>query len=93
MSALLLDRNNSLWIGTVDDGLYRVNGNRVDHFVKEDGLTGNSVGCLYEDTEGNLWVVTAKGLDVFRDTGVATLSAGEGLSTDHVESVLAGTRR
>ncbi len=86
---LFIDRHNSLWIGTGDDGLYRIRGNQVDHFVKEDGLTGNSVECLYEDAEGNLWVVTAKGLDVFRDIRVATISTPEGLSSDHVESALA----
>jgi ligand-binding sensor domain-containing protein len=87
--ALLIDRHNSLWIGTGDDGLYRIRGNEVDHFVKEDGLTGNSVECLFEDAEEDLWVVTAKGLDVFRDTKVATISTREGLASDHVESALA----
>jgi signal transduction histidine kinase len=61
----------------------------VDHFVKEDGLTGNSVERLYEDAEENLWVVTASGLDVFRDLKVATFSTAQGLSSDHVQSVLA----
>ena len=89
VTTLFVDRHNSLWIGTGDDGLYRIRGNDVDHFVREDGLTGNSVECLYEDAEENLWVVTAKGLDVFRDIKVATVSTREGLSSDHVQSVLA----
>ncbi len=87
--ALFIDRHNSLWIGTGDDGLYRIRGNEVDHFVKEDGLTGNSVERLYQDKEENLWVVTASGLDVFRDSKVATFSTAQGLSSDHVQSVLA----
>ncbi len=89
MSALLVDRHNSLWIGTGDAGLYRIRDNEVDHFVREDGLTGNSVECLYEDAEENLWVVTARGMDVFRDTKVAAFSTREGLSSDRVHSVLA----
>ena len=89
VEALFVDRHNSLWIGTGDDGLYRIRGNEVDHFVKEDGLTGNSVERLYEDAEENLWVVTASGLDVFRDIQVATFSTAQGLSSDHVQSVLA----
>ncbi len=89
VEALLIDRHNSLWIGTGNDGLYRIRGNEVDHFIKEDGLTGNSVERLYEDAEENLWVVTASGLDVFRDIKVATFSTAQGLSSDHVQSVLA----
>ena len=87
--ALLVDRHNSLWMGTSDDGLYRIRGKEVDHFSKEDGLTGNSVEGIFEDAEDNLWVVTGKGLDVFRDTRVTTFSTREGLSSDHVQSVLA----
>jgi signal transduction histidine kinase/ligand-binding sensor domain-containing protein len=86
---MFIDHHNSLWIGTGDDGLYRIQGNEVDHFAREDGLSGNSVECLYGDAEENLWVVTAKGVDVFRDTKVATISTREGLSSDHVQSVLA----
>jgi ligand-binding sensor domain-containing protein/signal transduction histidine kinase len=89
VSTLFVDRHDSLWIGTGDDGLYRIRGSEVDHFVKEDGLTGNSVVGLHEDAEDNLWVVTAKGLDIFRDIRVATVSTSEGLSSDHVQSVLA----
>jgi signal transduction histidine kinase/ligand-binding sensor domain-containing protein len=89
VASLLVDRHNSLWIGTADDGLYRVSGTGVEHFVKEDGLTGNSVDCLYEDAEENTWVVTPTGLDVFRDIKVATFSTAEGLSSDRVQSVLA----
>jgi signal transduction histidine kinase/ligand-binding sensor domain-containing protein len=89
VEALFIDRHNSLWIGSADHGLYRISGNEVDHFVKEDGLTGNSVECLYQDKEENLWVVTASGLDVFRDIKVATFSTAQGLSSDHVQSVLA----
>jgi signal transduction histidine kinase/ligand-binding sensor domain-containing protein len=89
IDALFVDRHNSLWIGTSTDGLYRISGNEVSHFVKEDGLSGNSVECLYEDVEENLWVLSAGGLDVFRDTRVATVSTREGLWGDHVGSVLA----
>lgn len=89
VDTLFVDRHNSLWIGTNNDGLYRINGHQVDHFAKQDGLTGNSVDDIYEDVEENLWVVTATGLDVFRDIRVATVSTREGLWNDVAASVLA----
>jgi ligand-binding sensor domain-containing protein len=87
--ALFVDRDNSLWIGTENDGLYRVHGRVADHFGITDGLSGNSVGLFYEDHEGDLWVVTEGGLDMFRSTPVVTYSMHEGLSSAELLSVLA----
>ena len=87
--ALFFDRDNSLWIGTVNDGLYRVHDGVADHFGITDGLSGNSVVLFYEDHEGDLWVVTEGGLDMFRSTPVVTYSMHEGLSSAELVSVLA----
>jgi len=78
--ALFVDRNQSLWIGTEQNGLYRVHDGMVDHYGNTDGLSGNSVGPFFEDHEGNIWVLTAGGLDMFRDTPVVNYSMREGLS-------------
>jgi ligand-binding sensor domain-containing protein len=87
--ALFIDRDNSLWIGTGDDGIYRVRAGEVDHFRSEDGLSSNAVADIHQDREGSIWLVTSKGVDVFRDNRVASLSIREGLTTDEVQSVLA----
>lgn len=89
VSVVFIDRNRSLWIGTFDDGIYRVCGERVDHFRSEDGLSSNTVSRFFEDREGGLWLVTSKGLDHFRDNRVVTFSVREGLTTDLASSVLA----
>lgn len=87
--ALFVDRNKSLWIGTENQGLYRVHDGVADHFGIADGLSGNSVVLFYEDHEGDLWVVTEGGLDTFRCTPVVTYSMHEGLSSSALFSVLA----
>jgi ligand-binding sensor domain-containing protein len=51
VSALLKDRNGSLWIGTSDDGIYHVQGESVDHFHAADGLSSDSVRQFFEDKE------------------------------------------
>jgi signal transduction histidine kinase/ligand-binding sensor domain-containing protein len=86
---LFLDRDNALWIGTPQQGMYRIHGQEVDTFRATDGLSGDSVSAFYQDREGNLWVATSKGLDMFRDRRVATFSAREGLRTEEVVSVVA----
>src|SRR6266436_745566 len=91
VTALLLDRDNSLWVGTLNRGIYRIQGNRVDHFRGSDGLSGDavSVNGLFQDREGNIWIVTSRGIDNFHDIRVASFSTRQGLSSDQVNSVLA----
>jgi hypothetical protein len=89
VTALFLDRENSLWIGTADQGVYRLYDGKVDRFFSADGLSSDSVSGFYEDREGNLWVATSEGIDCFRNISVVSFSTREGLSANLVESVLA----
>jgi signal transduction histidine kinase/ligand-binding sensor domain-containing protein len=87
--SLFIDRDNALWVGTDSDGLYRIHDGKADHFRRADGLSGDSVISFFQDREGNLWVTTDAGVDVFRDTPVVSFSTQEGLSSAIVRSVLA----
>jgi signal transduction histidine kinase/ligand-binding sensor domain-containing protein len=89
VTSLMLDCENSLWIGTLSHGIYRIHHRKVDHFGSADGLSSDSVNNFYEDREGNLWVATSKGIDSFHDFRVASFSTREGLTADQVNSVLA----
>src|SRR5882762_1435819 len=91
VTALLLDRDNSLWVGTLNRGIYRIQGNMVDHFRGSDGLSGDavSVNGLFQDREGNIWVSTSRGIDKFHDLRVTSFSTRQGLNSDQVNSVLA----
>jgi signal transduction histidine kinase/ligand-binding sensor domain-containing protein len=87
--SLFIDRDNALWVGTESDGLYRIYAGSADHYQRADGLSGDSVNSFFQDREGNLWVTTDGGVDVFRDTPVVSFSTHEGLSSAIVRSVLA----
>jgi signal transduction histidine kinase/streptogramin lyase len=89
VTALLLDRDHSLWVGTLNQGIYRIQGNKVDHFRSSDGLSGDSVTGLFQDREGNIWIATSRGIDNLHDLRVASFSTRQGLSTDQLNSVLA----
>jgi signal transduction histidine kinase/ligand-binding sensor domain-containing protein len=86
---LFVDRNKSLWVGTENKGLYHIHDGIADHYGSADGLSGDSVGSIYEDREGNLWVATDGGLDLFRDTPIVSFSIHEGLIAANIRSVLA----
>ena len=86
---LLVDRDHALWIGTENQGLYRIHDGRADHFGSADGLSSDSVNGLFQDNEGNLWVTTDWGVDLFRNTPVISFSTREGLSAGSTHSILA----
>jgi signal transduction histidine kinase/streptogramin lyase len=88
VTSLLLDRNNSLWVGTESSGIYRIRGEEVDRFSSADGLSSDDVNSMYEDHEGNIWVATSNGIDSFHDLSVASYSKREGLGADQAQSVL-----
>jgi signal transduction histidine kinase/ligand-binding sensor domain-containing protein len=88
-TALLVDRRGSLWVGTINDGVYRISGGAADHYGVSDGLSGNDVASLFEDREGNIWVATDGGLDMFRDTALTSYTTRQGISDSHFQSVMA----
>ncbi|HSR32931.1 MAG TPA: two-component regulator propeller domain-containing protein, partial [Anaerolineae bacterium] len=78
-----------VWIGTGGGGLNRFNRatQTFTHYTMEDGLLGDTVGCILIDDAGFLWLGTVKGLSRFdphtetfrnydRRDGVGVLSAG-----------------
>ena len=89
VAALFVDGHNTLWVGTDNQGVYRIHEGKVEHFNTTDGLSGDSVTRFYEDREGNLWVATTEGIDSFRDVPVLTFSTREGLDSNLANSVFA----
>ncbi|HTQ56094.1 MAG TPA: two-component regulator propeller domain-containing protein [Bryobacteraceae bacterium] len=90
ITALLQDRDRNLWVGTLGDGLFRINREGVRHYSESDGLSGVEVKSLFEDKAGNLWVGTFGGIDVFRDTMFTPYGKREGISHDLVWTVMEG---
>jgi ligand-binding sensor domain-containing protein len=91
IASLFVDKAGSLWMGTGDHGLYRWSGERVDHFDRHDGLSGDFVHAVFEDREGTVWVGTQGGLDSFHDTAVTTFSPREGIADPLVSAVSASS--
>ena len=85
----MLRDDDSVWIGTADQGLLHIGEGKKDTFSQADGLSGDLVADLFEDREGDIWVATENGLDRFRKYPVTNISIRQGLSSDIVNSVLA----
>ena len=52
------DNTGNLWIGTVDAGVWRYDGNNLTNYTTKDGLTSNAVNTIYKDKKGELWFGT-----------------------------------
>ena len=87
--ALLVDHRGALWVATKNDGVYRIYGGVADHYGVSDGLSGNDVGPIFEDREGNISVVTDGGLDMFHDTALISYTTRQGVSDSEFHSVMA----
>jgi signal transduction histidine kinase/ligand-binding sensor domain-containing protein len=87
--ALFLDRDQTLWVGTESQGLYHIHDGHADHYGAAQGLTGDEVHSIYQDREGNLWITTDKGVDLFRDIPIVSYSSTEGLSGSDPSAVIA----
>jgi signal transduction histidine kinase/ligand-binding sensor domain-containing protein/CheY-like chemotaxis protein/HPt (histidine-containing phosphotransfer) domain-containing protein len=58
--SLLLDKANKLWIGTSNQGLYRLNlttnkTELIDQSDIERAISGNAITSIVEDHQGNIW--------------------------------------
>ncbi len=65
---ILCDRRGFLWFAT-DDGLNKYDGYSFTvykHSRRKNSLSGNSISCLFEDSNNNIWIGTAgNGLNKF----------------------------
>ena len=59
------DRNGDYWFGSNGNGVYRYDGQRVTHYTRADGLSGDQVRDIEEDTEGNVFISTTDGVTKF----------------------------
>lgn len=57
------DREGALWIGTLREGVERHQGGQVTRFTVRDGLASDLIRCLVQDSAGDLWIGTARGLN------------------------------
>lgn len=63
--ALLMDHNNSVWVGTKGGGVSVFDGAKFKVFNHKDGLTDDKVFALYQDVKRNIWIGTGRGLFIY----------------------------
>ncbi|TFH36812.1 MAG: hypothetical protein E4G95_05375, partial [Bacteroidia bacterium] len=65
ITALAVDHNNNLWIGTLDGVGFWDLGNGVGtRYTQGDGLSGNMVTALLVSDDGNIWIGTESNIGI-----------------------------
>lgn len=85
-SAVIVDRQQQVWVGTRDNGLYEfVDGNFQP--ARDPRLAGRNISALFEDRAGNLWIGTDAGLDCWTGREWRWLNQQSGLSADRITAL------
>jgi len=88
VASLGTSRDGSLWVGTYNDGLFRLAGEAMTHWDEANGLPGGWVTSVLEDARGTLWVTTAPGgVSRLRDGRFELLARKDGLPSDSVRTM------
>lgn len=89
---LYQDPNGPLWVGTDGNGLFRVDGARVDLHPETAGGARARIRDVTRDRHGNLWIATFGG-GVLRqgDGGTVAYTTNDGLGSDYALDIYEDT--
>lgn len=88
VSAIYVQDNGDIWIGTVSQGLFRLSGFGLEQLTVSDGLPNNRVLAIFRDEEQSFWIGTNGGLFRLRETPFTNHTQAEGLADNYVRAVL-----
>jgi diguanylate cyclase (GGDEF)-like protein len=89
VSKLLLDHQGSLWMGTVQQGIFRLSQTYgLEHLDASQGMPSNRVLDIFEDKEQSIWIGTNGGLFRLRDAPFSTITTKQGLVGNYIRALL-----
>ncbi|MBK7871362.1 MAG: hypothetical protein IPJ74_12145 [Saprospiraceae bacterium] len=99
ITSIIEDRNNQLWIGTINSGFYRFD-RAKEKFINyrhdpdaSNSLSSNDVWSLFADSKGYIWIGTEKGLNRFDPRSNTFLNilvpdpVEQGYTSDYIYSI------
>jgi len=85
IAALAEDHAGAIWAGSYfGGGLYRVNGEKVQHLGPPEGLKSTYVYTILADERGDIWIGSTAGLSWFQNGTLRTANSQQGLPSDQV---------
>lgn len=66
--------DSTFWFGSNGSGVYRLEGDSLTHFDREDGLADNQIRGIQEDKDGNIYFDTPSGISLFDGSTFRTIT-------------------
>jgi len=83
------DSRGNIWFGTIGAGMYvLMGGNEFENLNTSDGLAYDRTGCIYEDSDGMMWIGTERGISKFDGQGFVNYYTDEGGDSDDINSII-----
>jgi ligand-binding sensor domain-containing protein len=72
------DREGSLWVGTLDRGLFQLRDSKFVTYTARDGLSHDIVHSIYAGLDNTIWIGTDGGVDrIKNENPVNVLAIGQ----------------
>ena len=85
--ALQVDRKGDVWVGTWGGGLSHFDGKQWVSYTTVEGLPGNHVFMLHQDSKAQMWIGTNNGLALWQNGKFKTMTQRDGLFDNNVFSM------
>ena len=86
--SLIVAKDQSVWAGTWGGGVSHYDGNAWTNYTKDNGLAGNIVYCVAQDSNGDFWFGTNDGLSHFDGANWETVTRANGLLDNSVYAIV-----
>lgn len=88
VTSMTEDNNGTIWAGSLDDGLYRLQDEHFNRIGRSGGLSAEDICSLFCDRGNNLWVGTRSGgLNQLKRRNLMVADVAQGLTNDYTRSV------
>jgi ligand-binding sensor domain-containing protein len=84
---ILQDHSNDFWFGTDNDGIYKYDGREFSHYSSKTILPDNTIYCLFEDKDKNMWIGTHKGVGKFHQSIFTSYTKSDGLPGNVIRGI------
>lgn len=86
--SILTNLKKEQWYGTASDGLFKYENNIIRNFNLNNGLTFNSIMCLYQDRENNIWIGTdGSGVYKYQSDKFTYFTKQDGFTENYINAV------
>ena len=65
VASIKQDKNKTIWIGTIGQGIVSYSNNKFEFYTTKNGLPSDEIKTLFIDNDNQLWACTQKGLVYF----------------------------